>query len=315
MAIDKPGLYGGIPMAAYLADPCVAPSLSSSIAITLLQQSPFHAWSQHPRHPKPLPRDDSRVASIGTVAHALVLERSEDSVVVLDPHDFTGPRGGVPKGYTNDLIRAARDEAIADGKTPLLLKDMETCRAMRDAMLEYIERCEIADAFKAGEAEMTAVAQEGPIWLRARPDWISADRKTVIHLKTTARSAKPESFIRGLLPSMAYDVALMFYQRVLAGATGIIPERNVILCTEQEPPYCSSLIALDPQYEAIAQSQVERAVRTWAQCMKSGVWPAYPTRIAYAEPKPWMLAEEEEKAIFGLGDYDPKQQAAGFPQA
>lgn len=319
MTIDKPGIYSGVPMDAYLSDPVITPSLSSSIAITLLQKSPFHAWAEHARNPKRIPRDESKVASIGTVAHALLLEKSEDCVTVLDPNDYVGKRGGVPKGYTNDAIREARDAAIAEGKTPLLLEDMQACRAMRDAALEYVaalrndrEGSAIAEALDSGEAETIAVSQEGPIWLRCRPDWITHDRRVVIHFKTTARSARPETFIRGLLPSMGYDLALGFYSRVIAGATGIAPEVHCILAQEQTAPYACSLIGLNPAYTQIVDRQIEIAVNTWAQCMKSNRWPAYPARICYAEPRPWQLAEVEEQEITEfMTEADPLQAAHG----
>lgn len=317
--IDTPGLYSGIPMAAYLADPCIAPSLNATTAITLLQQSPLHAWTYHPRHPKPQPREDSHEANIGTVAHAMLLERSEENVVMLDPKDYIGKRGGIPKGYTNDAIREARDAAYAEGKTPLLPPQMDACRAMRDAALAYLADLKkdrrgrvIAEAFEQGESETVAVAQEGPIWLRCRPDWISNDRSVAVHLKTTARSAKPSTFIRGLLQSMAYDVALAFYQRVIAGAIGQAPEVYCILAQEQAPPYACSLIGLNPEYAAIVEQKVETAVTTWARCMSSGKWPAYPTEICYAEPRPWQLAEAEEEMIEGFGKPDPLQVEHGF---
>ena len=37
-----------IPAEQYHADPCDTPSLSRSISHTLLEQSPMHAWHQHP---------------------------------------------------------------------------------------------------------------------------------------------------------------------------------------------------------------------------------------------------------------------------
>lgn len=319
MKIDKPDLYSGIPMAEYLADPCIAPSLNSSTAIRLLQQSPLHAWTYHPRHPKPQLREESHEASIGTVAHAMLLEGSEDCAVLLDPNDYIGKRGGVPKGYTNDAIREARDSVYAEGKTPLLPHQLDACRAMRDAALAYLGELKkhprgrvIANAFEQGESETVAVAQEGPIYLRCRPDWISNDRGVAVHLKTTARSAKPESFIRGLLPSMGYDLSLGFYQRVIAGAIGAAPEVYCILAQEQAAPFACSLIGLDSAYAAIVEEKIERAVTTWARCMASGKWPAYPAEISYAQPTPWQLAQAEEEMIQGFGKADPLQAEHGM---
>lgn len=316
--IDKPGLISGLPMSAYLADPVVSPSLSSSIAITLLQDSPFHAWANHPRSPKPITRKGNKEASIGSVAHALILEKSDADVVVIDPRDYPskpkrkGEAGSIPKGWTNVAIREAQQAVLEDGKTPLLPDEMQTCRNMVEALHEYVARSEIAGVFDGGEAETTAVSQEGPVWLRARPDWITHDRRIVVHLKTTARSARPDRFIRGLLPSMGYDLALAFYQRVIAGATGVMPEKYCILVQEQTPPFCPSLISLSPAYASIVEGEIDRAINTWSECMRKGYWPAYPTRICYAEPKPWQIADAEEAAIeHFMTPNDPLQEEHG----
>lgn len=313
--IDKPGIFSALPMGTYLADPCPAPSLSSSIAVKLLQDSPFHAWAHHARNPKCIPRKASKEMNLGTVAHALALEKSVADVVVIDPKDYPsrpkrkGEAGSIPRGWTNVAIKEARGIAIEDGKTPLLPDEMQTCRNMVEALLEYVERSEIRGVFDHGESEVTAIAQEGPVWLRCRPDWITHDKSIIVHLKTTARSAKPERFARGLLPSMGYDLALAFYQRVIAGAVGgsTVP-RYCILVQEQTPPYCPSLVSLNPEYESIMVREIETAVTTWRECMRTNRWPAYPTRIHYAEPKPWQIAEVEEREIEGfLGTPDPLQ--------
>lgn len=296
MTIDKAGIYSGLPMAAYLADPCVEPSLSSSIAITMLQKSPFHAWANHARNPKRITRDDSKVADIGSVAHELLLEKSENSVCVINPEDYPGKRGGVPVGWTNDAIREARDAARAEGKTPLLLEDMDTCRAMLAAANEFIARSQIAGVFDAGEAEAVAISQEDDVWLRCRPDWLTHDKSLAVHLKTTARSAEPDSFIRGLLCSMGYDVALAFYARVIEGATGSAPS-SCILVQEQAAPYACSLIGLSPGMMDIAERKVEQAIKTWRRGIHTNCWPAYPTSICYAEPRDWQLYEIEDREL------------------
>ncbi|MBK8009562.1 MAG: hypothetical protein IPK23_14905 [Rhizobiales bacterium] len=46
--ITKPGIYQ-MPAPDYFADPCPAPSLNQSLAKVLLDQSPLHAFYEHPR--------------------------------------------------------------------------------------------------------------------------------------------------------------------------------------------------------------------------------------------------------------------------
>jgi hypothetical protein len=67
------GLHPAISADAYHADPAPAPSLSSSIAKTILHQTPRHAWFEHPRlNPNFEPKDDSKF-DLGSVAHELLL--------------------------------------------------------------------------------------------------------------------------------------------------------------------------------------------------------------------------------------------------
>ena len=42
------------------------------------------------------------------------------------------------------------------------------------------------------------------------------------------------------------------------------------------------------------KTKVERALALWKSCVESSNWPAhYSTQIAYAEPRPWELADTE----------------------
>ena len=118
-------------------------------------------------------------------------------------------------------------------------------------------------------------------------------RDAILHYTTTEASANPAAFIRGLLPSMGYDMALAFYRRGLEALGGPQDALHVILAQEQGAPYACSLIDLSRVYAAIADEKVERAINLWRKCMKSGKWPAYPAAIHSAEPTAWQLAEAE----------------------
>jgi hypothetical protein len=75
MIADKPGLYYGIDVNDYLADPCPDASLNASTAKILYEQSPRHAKHFHPRlNPKFRPGDDKKF-DIPNVAHMLMLGR------------------------------------------------------------------------------------------------------------------------------------------------------------------------------------------------------------------------------------------------
>ena len=83
----------------YYRDPCAVPSLSQSIAHTLVTQSPLHAWSEHPRlgnQRKPA----SKAMDVGSLIHKLVLGKGVDVEIVLSLiHISETPnvaKGGLP---------------------------------------------------------------------------------------------------------------------------------------------------------------------------------------------------------------------------
>jgi hypothetical protein len=263
-------------MAAYLADPCPEPSLSSSAAFKLITRSPRHVYATHPRFQGER-GDDSSIADIGSVAHDLLLG-GEGKIAELDFPD-----------WRTNASKEARDRARADGLTPILSHRMPTVRAMVEAAREFVATSEIAGAFDSGAAEQTVIWREGESWCRCRPDWLN-DR-IALHVKTTDASARPEPFIRGIMQNMGYGFATRFYDRGLKAVGRHVS--HVLLVIEQNFPHACSLISLTPAKSAVEDARVERAIRLWAQCMATNTWPGYDNRIHYAEPTGWELAEHE----------------------
>lgn len=281
-----------IPMAAYLADPAPEPSLSSSCAHTLLTRAPVHAWMSHPR--LGCQRNaDSDAADIGSVAHDVLLG-GEAKICVINPMEYPSSNGTFPDGWTNKAIRAARDTARANGLVPILSKQMGGVRNMVSVARAFLAESELAGVLGRGQPELTMLWQEDGAWCRARPDWLTDDHDVMLHYKTTKASANPEAFIRGIMPSMGYDLALAFYARGLTALSDYPTPKHVILVQEQLPPHACSLISMTPAFWAVADSKVERALKLWRECRASGEWSGYSGRIHYAEPRPWDVAMAEE---------------------
>ena len=77
--ILEPGVYPDLPMADYLA----IPALSAGIVRTLLDRCPRAAWHESWLNPQRA-RYDTAATDIGTVAHAVLLEGSDDCVEVIE---------------------------------------------------------------------------------------------------------------------------------------------------------------------------------------------------------------------------------------
>ena len=75
-----PGLHFGLPDHVYHADPSPRPSLSSTLARVILDQSPLHAWTRHPRLNPFYESEDRKTFDIGRAAHRAVLGAGGDYV-------------------------------------------------------------------------------------------------------------------------------------------------------------------------------------------------------------------------------------------
>jgi hypothetical protein len=296
----KPGIYD-MPAEAYHADPCPIPSLSSSVARTLLARSPKHAWTEHPRLNPRYESEEKKEFDLGKAAHALLLE-GEDRMQVI-PFD----------SYRKAEAQVQRDAARAAGKHPVL-------EANYQAVVEMVAAAKLAIAANRdlsgltladGKAEQTLVWQEGEVWCRARLDWIDTrDLSLFIDYKTTSASAHPDDFVRTLI-SNGYDFQDAFYRRGLAAVRGREGSRCVFLVQEVEPPYACSFPALSPAFLELARDKVDEAVATWTECMRTQEWPAYPTGICYLEPPAWHVTRWEERRAVQQGNPTTTRRWAG----
>jgi hypothetical protein len=280
-----PGLHQ-IPMTSYLA----LKALSSGMCHSILTYSPAHAlyWQEH--------QDvASEAIDTGTAIHDALLE-GIDRIVPVDAPD-----------WRTKAAKEARDAARAAGLIPMLAHKVPSVRDAVGAARTLIEASSLVGIFDCGKPEQTLVWREGDLVCKARPDWLTDDGDVLLHVKTTKGSANPPVWIRTQLEGMGYDCSTAFYAR---GLNAVSPRdadstEHVFLVIEQEAPHGCSLVGLDPAMWEIADAKVGRAIRTWQQCIASGMYPGYSSSIHYAEPRPWQLAEAEERAadeVYGALD-------------
>jgi len=281
---------------AYHADPCPEPSLSNSLVQILLGESPRKAAFSHPRLNKNYKPKESAEFDLGTAAHDLILEGGTPRICVIKPEDYrskpdkNNPDGAIPKGWTNNAIRAAREEARAHGLTPILPWDHVLIKAMADAAKDFLATSELAVVFDDGKPEQTMIWQEGTVWCRARPDWHTTDRRLMLDYKSTT-DASPDGFSRQIV-RMGYHIQEAFYRRGCAALAGRSPA-FVFLAQSIEPPHECTLHACDPALQEIADAEVERAIGIWRECMKKNDWPSYGGRIHWTVPATWQMRDHE----------------------
>jgi hypothetical protein len=269
------------------------PTLSSSIANILLNRSPLHAWTAHPRlNPNWEPEVDDKF-DIGTAVHALLLQGLNIMEVIAYPD------------FKSNAAKEARDSARANGRLPILTKNAKRVEEMCNAVAEQLKMFDADPVpLTGGKPEQTMVWQDSAtgVWCRARIDWLHDDLSAIDDLKTTTRSAHPEAFAKNLY-SYGCDVQAAFYLRgiqALKGSpvSGMMDWRWVVV--ETSPPYGLSVVEPGPAVLELADAKVDAALKLWAECLERNVWPGYPTKVATAELPAWeearWLAREESAA-------------------
>jgi hypothetical protein len=294
----------GMAMADYLR----LPAVSAGILIELLDRCPAAAKFASWLNPNPPLPDDSDGSDKGQVAHEILLEGAETCVCIIDPIDHPAEKtGNIPDGWTNKSIRAARDVARAAGLIPILLKDMASIRAMVDAAKDYIACLKETEpavwaAFQrdGGDSELTCVWNDDGTNCRIRPDRISADRKLVVHVKTSKGSVEPDAWGRTHLYNESQYVRAAFYRRGCKAVFNTDADQ-VFLCIEQEPPHLCSLVGIPPPAIELADAKVETALRKWHTCVQASRWVGYPTRVAYPDLPAYVQAAWEQKEAIDYG--------------
>ncbi len=290
------GLHFDVTASAYHADPAPEPSMSSSIAKVLLDQSPRHAWLQHPRLNVDIPAesDPTRAKEIGTAVHKLALGRGGE-VVVIDAADF---KGGAAK--------TARAAAYAAGSCPILKPDYEQAQAIAEAVASQLAQIGDCEGFAAAAPEVVGISHDPTgAWLRCMIDKLEERENGAIlwDLKTGDTSAEPSTLGRRIA-NMGYEVQAALYERVVStirpDLAGRLRFRWVFV--ENEAPHLITVAELDNAGLEIGRKKVAAALALWNRCRRENDWPGYPASVVIAEYPPfaesaWLAREIADESI------------------
>lgn len=289
-----PGFYR-MTAAEYHADPCPIPSLSSSIAKVLIEQSPRHAAAEHPRLNPDREEKESAAMDLGSVAHELLLGKGGGFVVI------------EADNYQTKAAREARDAARAAGKVPVLLHQLDKADVIAEAARMTLDATpDAAHIFKAGAGhpEVVAIWQEADgTWCRAMLDWWTADCSEIDDLKTSGADISPAA-VGKLISNMGYEVSEAFYRR---GVTQLLPElggrlKFRFVFVETSAPYEVVIVENDSTGRELGRRKAEYAIRRWGECLRAGEFPGYARKIHIAEypawsEASWMKRETEDETF------------------
>lgn len=265
----------------YHSDPCPRPSLTASIAGTLVGRSPLHAWLAHPKLGA-RPIEPTRTMDFGTVVHTLLFGAGK-GIQMIDADN-----------YRAKAAQEARDRALNAGLVPILSHELDVAQAMVNAIALQLDGIGIA---LDGQSEMTVVWEEesalGPVLCRGMMDHVWIDQGRILDLKTI-RNAHPSKCQRHFVEYgyhiqwAAYTSALRALRPDLAGR-----EDFLFLFVESEYPYCVTPVRPDGTMRELGERRWRRAVELWARCLADNVWPPYTTEPIWIEAPAWALHQAE----------------------
>lgn len=272
-APTEPGMYADVPNSVYHAD---KNSVSSSGLQHLLNTCPAQF-----KHDRDNPRTESvGHFDMGTAFHTLTLGVGPELVEI--------------KAQTWDTkaAREGRASAWAEGKTPLLTKQLVIVKAMATA----VRSNDIAITLLCDGAAERSLYWPDPVtgvMLRCRPDWLpdSGGRLIMVDLKS-AESADPAAFSKAAA-NFGYAMQAPFY-RSGAIALDLDPDPAfVFIVVSKKPPYLVSVVELDAEAMAYGAARNRRAIDLYARCAETDTWPDWGTDVHLVSLPRWAHYAEE----------------------
>lgn len=274
----EPGVHGNVPAAEYHRWDHV----SNSRLSILHDRTPAHLRAAIENPP---PATDAQV--IGTATH----------VAILEPDAFDGLYVRSPKfdRRTNaGKAAAAEFEAKYADRTPLKDDDYDLCLAMRDAV--HAHRAARALVREAAGRELSLVWDDlyTGVRCKARLDGLARSINAIVDLKTTS-DASPREYAKSV-HKWGYHRQAAFY---LDGAAVLDIDCTDFaqVVVEKSAPYGVVVYRIDEAAIEAGRRQLRRLIRTYSECLDSGVWPAFGDTIQSITLPPWAWSQIEAEGI------------------
>lgn len=271
-AITAPGIYD-LPAEVYHADPVPGGSLSSSGARRLL---PPHCPARY-RHEQDHPRTPTAEMNLGSAAHRIVLGAGAD-LVEIDAGN-----------YRTKAAQEQRDEALADGRIPVLPHEHEQVQAMAKALREHETAATLLGG-RAGAAEQALFWVDEPsgIWRRALLDWLpepGPGRMILADYKTCDR-ADYDSAQRAIA-RFGYHQQAAWYEDAVKSLGLADDAASLLVFQETAAPYLVHVVQPDPIAMRIGRTLNRQAIDTYRACVESGRWPGYGDGVSLIRLPVW----------------------------
>lgn len=291
-----PGLYLDMAAEVYHAVPAM-----SAGGLKRMKQSPAHFFGIQLDPNRPPPGEPTPAMKNGTLVHCCLFEpdavAERYAVLPADaPRKPTEAQRSAAKPSPSSLaamqwwdgwlVHSAGKEIVDAGQMAAAMAQAAAIRALP----------EIASLLSTGYGESSAFWIDEPTGelCKCRPDWVSpaGDGVILVDGKTTS-DASPDGFSRSIW-HLGYALQAAWYADGFERATGQTVHGFVFAVAENTWPHAAAAYMLDDEVMDWARRKNRELLNRYAECKKSGRWPAYDTSIQLIAMPAWAMKEIAE---------------------
>jgi exodeoxyribonuclease VIII len=232
------------------------------------------------------PFDQTSAQSVGQALHYALMEPEK-----LEDHVVCGL--SLRRAGQANLSKHAAFEEANFGKIILKQKDFDLVYEAAEQIQKYSLAMELL-SMQETELSMTWEDEDTSLLCKGRLDKFGMYRKwsSIADVKSTSAEMTDDSLEREM-GKWGYDVQDAFYTDGLFTLSPLDRRFFIIFCSSSLPFQCR---VVEPDPEAIFQGRIKykAAIRTWAECEKTGVYPGYPQVITQLGLKTWDRVSERE---------------------
>jgi exodeoxyribonuclease VIII len=230
----------------------------------------------------PEPERETAGRRFGTLVHAYLFE-----------HERFNERYAVGPAVSSRALKAWKDfcASLPMGVEAITPAEYDCLQQVR---MQARDIPDFAKALTSGHGEVSAYAVDEATGVRVkvRPDWVEDVGSDAVILwdgKTYA-SADENEFVRQAA-RMKYAMQAGLYSDFYAKASGKKVLAFVFLLVADDYPNLTNAVMLDDNSMAAGRRQYRRALDTYAECMRTGVWPGYGNDVKTVSLPAWALEE------------------------
>jgi hypothetical protein len=252
------GVYAGMPMSIYHADPAISKSGLSDFA-----QSPAHYIGRREE-----PEKKSKSMDLGSLVHSMILEPDKKDAYVVAPKINKNT-----KEY----------KAWAAAHSGNLIVDQETYQDAQRMAANVAAHPAASILTTGGQSEVGVfwTDPERNIRIKVRPDHLPGGT-VVTDLKTTRDAS--EAMFGTQSFNLKYHWSAALTLRVLSRVTGQAFTDYYLVAVENSAPFAVAVYLFDAIQVRLAAEQIDKQLDLYAKCYHAKNWPGYPEIV---QPVKW----------------------------